>query len=158
MFSNDRMKSDDPNEQAVQRQDKLKSLRNAGINPYPNDFRRDSSAGGLLERHADSSSEQLADEQIAVRVAGRLMSRRIMGKASFAHVQDESGQIQLYLQRERMSDGIYKEFRKYDLGDIVGTAGIMFRTKTGELSIRVTEIRLLVKSLYPLPEKLWSHG
>ena len=150
------MKSDDSNEQAVQRQDKLKSLRDAGINPYPNDFRRDSSAGELLERHADSSSEQLADEQIAVRVAGRLMSRRIMGKASFAHIQDESGQIQLYLQRERMSDGIYNEFKKYDLGDIVGTAGIMFRTKTGELSIRVNEIRLLVKSLYPLPEKY--HG
>ena len=150
------MKNDDSNEQAVQRQDKLKSLRDAGINPYPNDFRRDSSAGELLERHADSSSEQLADEQIAVRVAGRLMSRRIMGKASFAHIQDESGQIQLYLQRERMSDGIYNEFKKYDLGDIVGTAGIMFRTKTGELSIRVNEIRLLVKSLYPLPEKY--HG
>ena len=124
------MKSDDSNEQVVQRQNKLKSLRDAGINPYPNDFRRDNSVGELLERYADSSSEQLADEQIAVRVAGRLMSRRIMGKASFAHVQDESGQIQLYLQRDGMTDGIYNEFKKYDLGDIVGTAGIMFRTKT----------------------------
>ena len=150
------MKSDNSNEQAVQRRDKLKSLRHAGINPYPNDFRRDSSAGELLEGHADSSSEQLADEQITVRVAGRLMSRRIMGKASFAHIQDESGQIQLYLQRDRMSDGIYNEFKKYDLGDIVGAAGLMFRTKTGELSIRVNEIRLLVKSLYPLPDKY--HG
>jgi lysyl-tRNA synthetase class 2 len=150
------MKNDESNEQAVRRQDKLKLLRDAGINPYPNDFRRNSSAGELLEHHADSSPEQLADEQIAVRVAGRLMSRRIMGKASFAHVQDESGQIQLYLQRESMSDGIYNEFKKYDLGDIVGTAGIMFRTKTGELSIRVTEIRLLVKSLHPLPDKY--HG
>jgi lysyl-tRNA synthetase class 2 len=150
------MKSDDLNEQAVQRQNKLKSLRDAGINPYPNDFRRDRLAGELLERHADTDSEQLDDEQIAVRVAGRLMSRRIMGKASFAHVQDESGQIQLYLQRDRISDGIYSEFKNYDLGDIIGTAGIMFRTKTGELSIRVSEIRLLVKSLYPLPEKY--HG
>ena len=89
------MKSDDSNEQAVQRQDKLKSLRDAGINPYPNDFRRDSSAGELLEVHADSSSEQLVDEKVAVRVAGRLMSRRIMGKASFAHILDELSLIHI---------------------------------------------------------------
>jgi len=150
------MKSDDLNDQTVLRREKLKSLRDAGINPYPNDFRRDSSAGDLLVRHANSSAAQLADDEVTVRVAGRLMSRRIMGKASFAHIRDESGQIQLYLQREKMSDGLYDEFKKYDLGDIVGTAGIMFRTKTGELSIRVNEIRLLVKSLYPLPEKY--HG
>ena len=150
------MKSDDLSEQTVQRREKLKSLRDAGIDPYPNDFRRDSSAGELLERHANTSVEQLIDEKIPVRVAGRLMSRRIMGKASFAHIRDESGQIQLYLQREQLSDDLYDEFKKYDLGDIVGTAGIMFRTKTGELSIRVNEIRLLVKSLYPLPEKY--HG
>ena len=150
------MKSDDLSEQTVQRREKLKSLRDAGIDPYPNDFRRDSSAGELLERHANTSVEQLIDEKIPVRVAGRLMSRRIMGKASFAHIRDESGQIQLYLQREQLSDDLYDEFKKYDLGDIVGTAGIMFRTKTGELSIRVNEIRLLVKSLHPLPEKY--HG
>ena len=150
------MKSDNLNDQTAQRREKLKSLRDAGINPYPNDFRRDSSAGELLDRYSNSSVEQLADEEVTVRVAGRLMSRRIMGKASFAHLRDESGQIQLYLQRENISDDLYVQFKKYDLGDIVGTVGVMFRTKTGELSIRVNEIRLLVKSLHPLPEKY--HG
>ena len=150
------MKSDDLSDQSLQRREKLKLLRDAGINPYPNDFRRDSSAGELLVRYANWSSEQLADEPVTVRVAGRLMSRRLMGKASFANIRDESGQIQLYLQRDKMPDGLYDEFKKYDLGDIVGTAGVMFRTKTGELSIRINEIRLLVKSLYPLPEKY--HG
>ena len=144
------MKSDDVSDQTLQRREKLKLLRDAGINPYPNDFRRDSSAGELLIWYANSSSEQLADEPVTVRVAGRLMSRRLMGKASFANIRDESGQIQLYLQREKLVDGLYDQFKKYDLGDIVGTAGVMFRTKTGELSIRVNEIRLLVKSLLSL--------
>jgi lysyl-tRNA synthetase class 2 len=150
------MKDNDANEQTLQRREKLNLLRDAGINPYPNDFRRDSSAGELLEKYKNTSVENLADQEIPVTVAGRLMSRRIMGKASFAHIRDESGQIQLYLQREQISDQFYNEFKKYDLGDIVGIAGVMFRTKTGELSIRVNSIRLLVKSLYPLPEKY--HG
>ena len=150
------MNSDDISEQTVQRQAKLKALRDTGTNPYPNDFRRDNSAAGLLSQYQNVGSNVLEAEPVIVKLAGRLRSKRIMGKASFAHISDESGQIQLYLQRDQLADGIYEEFKKYDFGDIVGVEGTVFHTRTGELSIRVNQIRLLVKSLHPLPEKY--HG
>ncbi len=91
-----------------------------------------------------------------VKLAGRLMTKRVMGKASFVHLQDMSGQMQLFLQRDNVGEDVYQAFKGWDMGDIIGAVGVVFRTKTGELSVRVSEIRLLAKSLQPLPEKY--HG
>lgn len=143
------------NEQSRLRREKLAALRAAG-NAFPNDFRRDAFAGDLLEAFA-GKEEQLAAEPKRVKVAGRLMSRRIMGKAAFAHVRDMSGQIQLFVQRDALPPGAYNdEFKKYDIGDIIAAEGELFHTKTGELSVRADGLRLLTKSLRPLPEKY--HG
>ena len=143
------------NDLIAQRRAKLAELRAAG-NAYPNDFRRDSLAATLHERYAGTTAEALEATPVRVRVAGRMMSRRVMGKASFAHLQDVSGRLQLYVKRDELPEGVYAEFKKWDLGDIVGAEGVLFRTRTGELSVQVSSIRLLVKSLVPLPEK-W-HG
>ncbi len=143
------------NDQIQQRRDKLTALREQG-NPFPNDFRRDAFAGDLMAQYADDV-EGVAQQTIRVKLAGRLMSRRIMGKASFAHIQDMSGQIQLFLQRDNLPENVYNaEFKKYDIGDIIAVEGELFHTKTGELSIRADQIRLLTKALRPLPEKF--HG
>jgi len=142
-------------EQMQRRREKLAALRESG-NPFPNDFRRDAFAEDLLEQYADQT-EAVAENTIRVKVAGRLMSRRIMGKAGFAHIQDLTGRIQLFLQRDNLPEGVYnQEFKKYDIGDIIAAEGALFHTKTGELSIRVDAVRLLTKSLRPLPEKF--HG
>ena len=145
------------NQQRQLRREKLATLRAAG-NAFPNDFRRSHGAfAGKLHKKYDGKEEQLAAEPVRVKVAGRLMSRRIMGKASFAHIQDMSGRIQLFLQRDLLPPGVYNdEFKKYDIGDIIGAEGELFHTKTGELSVRVEHIRLLTKALRPLPEKY--HG
>jgi lysyl-tRNA synthetase class 2 len=146
----------DSNEQIEIRRRKLAEARKQG-GAFPNDFRRDSLAGPLHTQYAEHDAEKLDEAGIRVSVAGRLMSRRIMGKASFAHIQDVSGRIQLFVQRDALPDGFYNEtFKKFDIGDILGATGTLFRTRTGELSIRVDGIRLLTKSLRPLPEKY--HG
>ncbi len=143
------------NRQIGQRREKLAALRKQG-NPFPNDFRRDALSGELLDRYADDV-EGLQKRTIRVKVAGRLMSRRVMGKAAFAHIEDAGGRIQLFLQRENLPENVYnEEFKKYDIGDIVAAQGELFHTKTGELTIRVKGIRLLTKALRPLPEKF--HG
>lgn len=149
------MTDDDLSEQEQQRRDKLAELRTQG-NAYPNDFRRDSVAQDILAKFADVDGDALADQRHPVRIAGRMMARRIMGKASFAHLQDVSGRIQIYVRRDDLPEGVYQAFRKWDLGDIVGVEGFVFRTRTGELSVHAESIRLLTKSLRPLPEK-W-HG
>jgi lysyl-tRNA synthetase class 2 len=114
-------------------------------------------AGELLVEYAEADNETLEAEPVRVSIAGRMMSRRIMGKAAFAHVRDMSGQIQLFVTRDALPEGFYnQQFKKWDIGDIIGATGTLFRTKTGELSVKVEEIRLLTKSLRPLPEK-W-HG
>ncbi|WP_423907826.1 lysine--tRNA ligase [Candidatus Spongiihabitans sp.] len=142
-------------DQSQQRRDKLTALRAQG-NPFPNDFRRDAFVGDLLEKYSEDG-EGVGQQTIRVKVAGRLMSRRIMGKAGFAHIQDMSGKMQLFLQRDRLLENVYnEEFKKYDIGDIIAAEGELFHTKTGELSIRVDRIRLLTKALRPLPEKF--HG
>ena len=145
----------DKSDQEAQRRAKLARMREAG-NPYPNDFRRDARAAEILEPYHDASEADLEAAAVRVRVAGRMMSRRIMGRASFAHLNDESGSIQLYLRKDDLPDGVYAQFKKWDLGDIIGAEGTVFRTRKGELSVRVDRIRILVKSLLPLPEK-W-HG
>ncbi|GBE09420.1 lysine--tRNA ligase [bacterium BMS3Abin11] len=149
--------NENENEQIKLRREKLTAMRESGVNPFPNDFRRNTVAAEILARYEGKENEELEDEQVRVKVAGRMMSRRIMGKASFAHVEDMSGRIQLYVQRDSLADGFYNTcFKKWDIGDIIGVEGILFRTKTGELTIRVDGIQLLVKSLRPLPEKY--HG
>jgi len=146
----------DENKLIAQRRAKLTELREKGV-AFPNDFRRNTVAGELLAEYSEKTPEELEALGIRVCVAGRLMSRRVMGKASFAHLQDMSGRIQLFVQRDNLPEGVYPDFKKaWDVGDILGAEGQVFKTKTGELSIRCDSIRLLTKSLRPLPEKY--HG
>jgi lysyl-tRNA synthetase class 2 len=147
---------DEPENRLIaERRAKLARLRETGP-AYPNDFRRDALADELLHAYQAHSAESLAASPIEVRVAGRLMVKRVMGGTSFVKLQDRSGQIQLMLKRDRLGEPHYGEFKKWDLGDIVAARGEIIKTKTGELSIDVAELRLLAKSLRPLPEK-W-HG
>ncbi len=146
----------DVNEQIAQRKAKLAALREKGV-AFPNDFRRDSLAADLHAQYDGLDKEELAAKGIRVKVAGRMMTRRIMGKASFATIQDMSGKIQLYVARDNLAEGFYnEEFKKWDLGDILGASGTLFITGTGELSVQVDEVRLLTKALRPLPDKF--HG
>lgn len=141
----------------AKRREKLETLRESlGSNPYRNGFKRDSLAGNLQSEYSDTTSEQLTTLKRKVSIAGRLMTQRIMGKASFAHVRDMTGDIQIYVKRDSLPEGVYQDFKKWDLGDIVFARGEMFRTQKGELSVLVDEISLVTKSLRPLPEK-W-HG
>jgi lysyl-tRNA synthetase class 2 len=146
---------DSDNKQVSERRQKLAELRKRG-NAYPNDFARTALAADLHKHHDNDDAEQLGAGTVHVCVAGRMMTRRIHGKSSFADIQDVSGRIQLYLPRERLGDGLYSEFKQWDLGDIVGAGGTLFKSRTGELTIRVEAIRLLTKALRPLPEKY--HG
>ncbi len=141
----------------AKRRDKLESLRESlGSNPYRNSFKRDSLAENLHSEFSNITSEQLVTLNRSVSIAGRLMTQRIMGKASFAHVRDMTGDMQIYVKRDSLPEGVYQDFKKWDLGDIVFAQGVMFRTQKGELSVLVDEIALVTKSLRPLPEK-W-HG
>jgi lysyl-tRNA synthetase class 2 len=149
------MSDSTPSDQSAQRRAKLAALREQG-NPYPNDFRRTAWTAELQAKYSERDGESLEAEAIRVAIVGRMMSRRIMGKASFAHIQDGSGRMQLYARRDDLPEGVYAEFKKWDLGDIVAARGIVFRTRSGELSVQVDDIRLLTKSLLPLPEKF--HG
>jgi lysyl-tRNA synthetase, class II len=146
----------DEQEQIRQRREKLTHLREEGI-AFPTDFRRDTVTAKLLAAYADKSAEELEAEPVRVKIAGRMMTRRVMGKASFCHLQDMSGQIQVYVSRDSLPEGVYNDqFKKWDIGDILGAEGELFKTKVGELSVRVSNIRLLTKALRPLPEKF--HG
>src|SRR5574344_718417 len=138
------------------RRDKLDLLRSKG-QAYPNDFRRDAFSSDVVKACADKDNETLEKEQNTYTIAGRVMTRRIMGKAGFATLQDMGGRIQIYVARDNLPEGVYQDvFKKLDLGDIIGVTGFAFKTKTGELSLHVSALRLLVKSLRPLPEKF--HG
>ena len=147
----------DENKLIGERRAKLAELRaSAGTGgAFPNDFRRDALAGQLQAAYGEKSGEWLEANPTRVHVGGRLMFKRLMGKASFAKIADRTGQIQLYLQQETLGP-VYEAFKGWDVGDILGASGLMFRTRTGELSVRADELRLLVKSLRPLPDK-W-HG
>jgi lysyl-tRNA synthetase class 2 len=146
----------DENKLIAQRREKLQQMRENG-NAFPNDFRRNSMAGELHAEYGEKSGEALETLGLRISLAGRMMSRRVMGKASFAHLQDMSGRIQLFVQRDALDEGIYNsQFKKWDIGDIIGVEGQLFKTKTGELSVKVDSLRLLTKALRPLPEKF--HG
>ncbi len=137
------------------RKEKLEELQAHGQDPYRiTHFEQTDFSVDLKEAFADLAPEQSGEKE--VRVAGRLMSKRVMGKASFAHIRDDRGDLQLYVRREEVGDEAYAAFKKLDIGDIVGVCGGVFKTKTGEVSVRAKEITLLSKSLRPLPEKF--HG
>ena len=140
----------DENHLIEERKKKLKELKKSGIN-YPNSFRRSNLSISLIEDYSEFSKEELTEKNISVSVAGRIMLRRVMGKASFSTIQDMTGRIQLYLRQDAIDN--YELFKDCDLGDIVGAKGVLFKTNTGELSIQVNEFNLLTKSLRPLPEK-----
>ncbi len=146
---------DDDNHLITERREKLAAIRRAGI-AFPNDFKPQHRAAELARRHGEQTNDALEAAPIPVSVAGRLMLKRVMGKASFGTLQDASGQIQLFVTRDALGDERYAAFKHWDLGDILGAEGTLFKTKTGELSVRVTSLRLLTKSLRPLPEKF--HG
>jgi lysyl-tRNA synthetase, class II len=149
--------SDDENKLIAERRAKLDKLRTsvAGGTAYPNDFRRDALADQLLTAYGDRPSEWFDKNVIRVKVGGRMLAKRVMGKASFAKIADRTGQLQLFAQSEPLG-ATYDEFKGWDVGDVLGAEGTLFKTKTGELSVRVEKLRLLVKSLRPLPDK-W-HG
>lgn len=150
------MSEENENDLIAQRREQLHALRESG-NAFRNDFRRDSLAADLLGKYSEKTKEELEADPVKVAVAGRMMSRRIMGKASFAHIQDMSGKIQLYVRRDDLPEGVYNTgFKKWDVGDIIGATGTVMKTNKGELSIHVDSISLLTKSLQPLPEKF--HG
>jgi lysyl-tRNA synthetase, class II len=144
----------DENRLIAERRAKLTELRKTGP-AFPNDFRRDALAGQLHSAFGERSGEWLEANPTRVRVGGRLLFRRVMGKASFAKIGDRTGQMQLYLQQQTL-DAAYESFKGWDIGDIIGAEGVLFRTKTGELSVRADTLVLVVKSLRPLPDK-W-HG
>lgn len=137
------------------RREKRDAIREAGENPYPNDFKPEDTAGEIIEKLGEKTKEELEKVKDTFKIAGRLVSKRDFGKASFAHIQDATGKIQLFFQKDTLGEG-FKAIKKYDIGDIIGVKGAPFRTKTDELTIEVAESRLLVKGLRPLPEK-W-HG
>ena len=145
----------DENEQVALRRQKLAELRAQGA-VFPNDFKRNVVASELHAEYGEKDGAEIETRNVRVKVAGRMMTRRIMGKASFCHLQDMSGQIQLYVTRDVLGEKAYDDFKKWDIGDILGAEGVLFKTKTGELSVRVDNARLLTKALRPLPEKY--HG
>jgi Lysyl-tRNA synthetase (class II) len=144
----------DENHLIAERKAKLERLREQG-NAFPNDFRRDASADDLHTAYGAHAAEWFDSNPVRVAVAGRMMAKRIMGKASFAKITDRSGSIQLFLQQAALGE-TYDAFKGWDVGDVVGAEGTLFKTRTGELSVKVETLRLLVKSLRPLPDK-W-HG
>ena len=145
----------DENQIIAERRAKLAALRAQGV-AFPNDFERRDYAGALAAAHADKSKEALAAEAIPVQLAGRMMLKRVMGKASFATLQDMSGRIQIYVANDSAGVDAHEAFKHWDLGDIVGVSGTLFKTNKGELTVEVKSIRLLAKALRPLPEKF--HG
>ena len=150
----------DDNQLIAERREKLKAIRAAGI-AFPNDFKPDAKAADLFARFNGLTPEALEATPTTVRVAGRMMLKRVMGKASFATLQDGSlgetgGRIQIYVTRDAVGEDVYAAFKHWDLGDIIAAEGHLFKTRTGELSIHATAVRLLTKSLRPMPDKF--HG
>jgi len=150
----------DENQLIAERREKLKVMRarqaaGQGV-AFPNDFKPAHHAATLHELHGDKTAEVLTEEGQFTKVAGRMMLKRVMGKASFATLQDSTGRIQIYVTRDDVSEDLYADFKHWDLGDIVACEGKLFKTRTGELSIHATSIRMLTKSLRPMPDKF--HG
>ena len=155
---------DDDNKLIAERREKLAAIRRQGV-AFPNDFKPRHQASALQAQYGSLDNTQLEPQNVQVVVAGRMMLKRVMGKASFATLQDGSfdaatagaqGRIQLFISKDSVGDAVYDAFKHWDLGDILGAEGTLFKTRTGELSVKVTTLRLLTKSLRPLPDKF--HG
>lgn len=138
------------------RRQKLDKLRELGVDPFGSRYETTHHAREILEQYSGFTNEELEPKEITVSVAGRIMQKRSMGKASFAHILDLSGRIQIYVRKDTVGDKAYQVFQLLDIGDLIGVKGHVFKTKTGETSIKVLELVLLTKSLYPLPDKF--HG
>ena len=158
IVNNENVVAEDLSEQMIIRREKLKALQEAGNNPFEiTKYVVTHTGGEAIKLFAEKEPTLAEGEEITVSVAGRMMSRRIMGKASFAHLLDEDGQVQLYVSKNDLGEEAYDAFKKaWDIGDIIGVEGVLFRTRTGEISIHVKKAILLSKSLHPLPEKY--HG
>jgi lysyl-tRNA synthetase class 2 len=143
------------NQLITERREKLQAIRAQGI-AFPNDFKPKHHAADLHHKHGQVPNEELEPQAVKVAVAGRMMLKRVMGKACFATLQDGTGRIQLYVTQDAVGADVLAAFKHWDLGDILGCEGVLFRTKTGELSVKATSVRLLTKSLRPLPDKF--HG
>ncbi|MGD9593023.1 MAG: lysine--tRNA ligase [Candidatus Berkiella sp.] len=146
---------EDVNEQIRQRREKLKAMRTKG-NAFPNDFKRDHLSACVHGEYGELDNDAFEAKPVSVKMAGRIMTRRHMGKASFVNIQDMSGQMQVYLRQDDLPEGVYEDFKHWDLGDIIGVEGKLFKTKTNELSVKANKVVLLTKALRPLPEKY--HG
>ena len=146
------------NQVMKQRREKAEFLQQAGLILYPNDFKKEDKIGSVLDKYSTWNAVQLEEKEAETKivVAGRIMALRSFGRVAFFHMQDQSGQIQVYAQRELLGKEAYQFFKKFDVGDIVGVSGTLFRTKTDELTIKAESVRLLSKSMRPLPEKY--HG
>ncbi|HEY5930151.1 MAG TPA: lysine--tRNA ligase [Burkholderiales bacterium] len=155
MTDKEQPSAQDSNQIIEERRAKLRELRTHG-NAFPNDYRRSHLAAELHAGHDAKNNEELEPLNIKVAVGGRMMLKRVMGKASFATLQDMSGRIQLYVSNDATGEAVHGAFKHWDLGDILGAEGTLFKTKTGELTVKVQSLRLLSKSLRPLPEKF--HG
>src|SRR5258707_7247273 len=148
------MSDDDDNHLIAERRAKLARLREGGV-AFPNDFRRNALGADLAQAYGGKSPEALVAEAVRVSVAGRLRRKNVMGKGSFAKIEDGSGGIQVRLERDTLHD-VYEDFQTWDIGDVIGVEGVLFMTKTGELTVKADRAVLLTKSLRPLPDK-W-HG
>lgn len=144
------------NDQLIVRREKMQALRDKGVDPFGKRFERTHMTNELKSKYEDVPKEELDGQNIEVKLAGRIMTKRGKGKAGFAHIQDLEGQIQIYVRQDMVGEDQYELFTMADIGDIVGVNGVLFKTKVGELSIRVKEFIMLSKALRPLPDKF--HG
>ncbi|WP_145925820.1 lysine--tRNA ligase [Bacillus weihaiensis] len=155
-MSQEEMNQEELSDQLKVRREKLHNLRDKGLDPFGKRFERTHQTEEIIVAYENLEKEELEAKEIEVTIAGRIMTKRGKGKAGFAHIQDLSGQIQIYVRKDAVGDEAYEVFNTADLGDIVGVTGVVFKTKVGELSIKVTSFDLLTKSLRPLPDKF--HG
>ncbi|MFO1441893.1 lysine--tRNA ligase [Bacillus sp. Bva_UNVM-123] len=144
------------NDQIKVRREKMHSLRESGLDPFGKRFVRSHQSKDIIDQYEALEKEQLEEKNVSVTIAGRIMTKRGKGKAGFAHIQDLTGQVQIYVRKDAVGDETYEIFDSADLGDIIGVSGTLFKTKVGELSIKVHEFELLTKALRPLPDKF--HG
>jgi len=152
----DQQEQQDLSELLQLRRAKLDELRDLGVDPFGSKFERTATAGGIASEFGDLTKEELEEKGAAARIAGRIMTKRGMGKAAFATIQDLTGRIQIYVRQDSVEESQYKAFDLLDIGDIVGVDGTVFKTKTGEISVKAKEVTVLSKSLLPLPDKF--HG
>jgi len=155
-MSQEEMNHEELSDQLKVRREKLHSLREKGLDPFGKRFERTHQTEEIIAAYNEFEKEELEGKEVSVTIAGRIMTKRGKGKAGFAHIQDLTGQIQIYVRKDEIGEEAYEIFNTADLGDIVGVSGIIFKTKVGELSIKVKSFELLTKSLRPLPDKF--HG